>query len=600
MPIELTAIKFSNALKEGFDRLKRYRGARALYIKDYCGQYYNAVRGITGDMPINLIFLALRILVPNLVMKEGVNKITTDILAQKEYADLLGLALDKSQKQRKMRKILRALCVDMCFGMSVAKTSIAASGELIPLGQDVDVDPGQIYTDIVDFDDLSFDPLCKNLSKAAFIGHNVRLPRQVLLDTDGWEHDLVKRLPSATVQPLDTKRVEEITQENTPNLTMGELQDYVNVVESWIPDAESIVYTPNPYQTSFADFLKINDYYGPAEGPYTFGSLTPPVPNNPLPVAPVGVWRDLNDMANKLFKKVMEQADRQKDVLLYDPSLADVADAIREAVDGETIACQDPSRINLVSYGGQNQDNEKMIAQLRMWFNVLAGNPEQMAGIKASTQTGTATEFTGLQANAAVSLEDMRDITYDVAAEISKKEAWYLHTDPLINLPLTKRVTGGQEIQIYLTPEQRQGDWTELTFSIKKRSMIIVEPNLRAKRILEFQTNVIPAVAMAAQAFMQMGIPYNLPRALMQVAEEMGIEDAMSEVFEDPTFQKRMQLFMEMGPKNAGKGQVMSPEGISQNKGSPIAHNILTPGQDFNKDAQQLAGVGQAAFGGMA
>jgi hypothetical protein len=78
----------------------------------------------------------------------------------------------------------------------------------------------------------------------------------------------------------------------------------------------------------------------------------------------------------------------------------------------------------------------------------------------------------------------------------------------------------------------------------------------------------------------------------------MGIEDAMSEVFEDPTFQKRMQLFMEMGPRNAGKGQVMSPKGISQNKGSPIAHNILTPGQEFNQDAQQLAGVGQSAFGG--
>lgn len=598
MSVELTAAKFSKALEEGFNRLKRYRHARAMYIKDYCGQYYSSVRGVTGDMPINLIFLALRILIPNLVMKEGINKITTDILAQKEYAELLGLGLDKSQRQRKMRKTLRALCVDMTFGMAIAKTSIAASGELIPLGQDVNVDPGQIYTDVVDLDDLTFDPLCRSLDKAGFIGHNIRLPRRVLLDTDGWNHDVVKSLPSATFQPLDTKRTEQITQENNAAPGMGELQDYVNVVESWIPDAEAIVYTPHPYQTTASDFLKIDDYYGPAEGPYTFGSLTPPVPNNPLPIAPVGVWRDLNDMANKLFKKVMEQADRQKDVLLYNPALADVADAIREAVDGETIACNDPKGINLVSYGGQNRDNEEMIGQLRMWFNVLAGNPEQMGGISTAGKTDTATEVTAMQSNAAVSLEDMRDISYDVAADISKKEAWYLHTDPLINLPLTKRVIGSGEVQIYLTPEQRQGDWMELTFKIKKRSMIILEPNLRAKRILEFHTNVVPAVIMAAVQAMQIGVAYNVPRALMQAAEELGIEDSMSEVFEDPTFQKRMQLFMEMGPQDAGKGKMMSPQGIMQNQGSPMKHNILTPGQDFNQQSQMGAADMQSVIQG--
>ncbi len=599
MGVDLTATKFSTALKEGFERLKRYRHARSMYIKDYTGQYYNSVRGITGDMPINLIFLALRILIPNLVMKEGVNKITTDVLAQKEYASLLGLALDKSQKQRKMRKILRAACVDMCFGFATAKTSIAASGELIPDGVDVNLDPGQIYTELVDMDDFVFDPLCKSLDKSAFLGHNVRLPRQVLLDTDGWEHDLVRNLPSATAQPLDTKRTEQITQDSSPSMTMDELQDYVNVVETWIPEADAIVYTPNPYQQSAADFLKIDDYYGPAEGPYTFGSLTPPVPNNPLPIAPVGVWRDLNDMANKLFKKTMEQADRQKDVLLYNPNLADVADAIREALDGESIACSDPKGINLVSYGGQNRDNEEMIGQLRMWFNVLAGNPEQMGGISSAAKTETATEVTALQSNAAVSLQDMRDISYEFSADISKKEAWYLHTDPLINLPLTKRTTGGQDIQIYLTPEQRQGDWSELTFSIKKRSMTVIEPNLRAKRILEFHTNVVPAIAMAASQMMQMGVPYNVPRALMQAAEELGIEDSMSEVFADPTFQKRMAMFQQMGPKDGGKGQILSSEGVLQNKGFPGARDIATPMQDFNQNAQELAGIGQQGFGGM-
>jgi len=598
MPIELTANKVANAAKEGFERHRRFRRARAMFIKDYAGDYYYRLTGWSGEYPINLIFLAIRTLVPNLVMKEGANKITTDVLAQKEYAELLGLALNKSQKQRKMKQILRAGCVDMCFGDSIFKTSIAATGELLQLEPDVNIDPGQVYTEIIDFDDFTADPLCKSWKGAAFLGHNVRIERQKLLDAPGWNHDLVRSLPSAGLQPFENNRVEDITQRNAQNLSMFELQDFVNVVELWFPEAQAIGYIANPYQRILSDFLKVDDYYGPDEGGYTFGSLTPPVPNNPFCVAPVGVWRDLNEIANRMFKKIMNQAERQKDVGLYTPAMADVAEAIAEAFDGEMIASENPEAVKVVSFGGQKTENERMVMTLRSWFNAMAGNPEQMAGISTAGRTETATEISTLQSNAAVGLQDMRDIVYDIAADISKKEAWYIHTDPLIKMPLTKRVTGDQEIQIWLTPEQRQGDWAELTFEIVKRSMNVVEPALRAKRIIEFNTNVLPAIMMAAYQAMQIGIPFNVQRAVMQAAEELGIEDAISEVFNDPTFQQRMQLFMQMGPKDAGKGQIMSPKGIAQNEGFPMKRNILTPGQDFNQQSQMGAADMQSIMQG--
>ena len=598
MSIELTANKVANAAKDGFERHRRFRRARAMFIKDYAGDYYHKLTGWSGEYPINLIFLAIRTLVPNLVMKEGANKITTDILAQKEYAELLGLALNKSQKQRKMKQILRAGCVDMCFGDAIFKTSIAATGELLQLSPDINVDPGQVYTERVDWDDFTADPLCKSFDKAAFLGHNVRIERQKLLDMDGWDHDLVRSLPFAGLQPFENNRVEDITQRNSQNVSMHELQDFVNVVELYFPEAQAIGYIANPYQRILYDFLKVDDFYGPDEGQYTFGSLTPPVPHNPFSVAPVGVWRDLNEIANRMFKKIMNQAERQKDVILYQPNYADVAEAIVEAFDGEAIATDNPDMVKTVSFGGQNTDNERMVATLRSWFNAMAGNPEQMAGISTAGRTETATEISTLQSNAAVGLQDMRDIVYDVAAEISKKEAWYIHTDPLIKVPLTKRVTGDQEIQIWLTPEQRQGDWAELTFSIVKRSMNVVEPALRAKRIIEFYTNVLPAIAMTAMQNMQLGIPFNVQRAVMQAAEELGIEDAISEVFNDPTFQQRMQLFMQMGPKDAGKGQIISPKGITQNEGFPMKRSILTPGQEFNQQSQMGAADMQSIMQG--
>jgi len=599
---ELPAMKISQVVREGFKRLKEYRAARAMYIRDYVGQYMRERHGYTGEQPINLVFLALRALIPNLAAREGVNKITTEILANRDYAELMGLALNRSQKQRKLKKIIRSAIVDMHFGFATLKTSIKASGELLPVDNDVNVDPGQIYTDNVSLDDLSIDPLCRRFECASFIGHRVRVPRQELLDGEGWNKDLVLQLPSVSTFPYGDKRAEELSQQQQRS-KMGDLQDYVYVIEVYVPEADATCYVPDPFQTVFSDYLKVTDYYGPDEGPYTFGSLTPPIPDNPFPIAPVGVWRDLSDMANRVFKKYMGQSERQKDLLVYNPSYADEAQAVAELPDGESLACADPTQVKVISFGGQNPSNEHMVGQLQVWFNYMAGNPDQLAGLQSGAKTDTATEVQILQSNASVSLQDMRDSVYEMHADVSRKEAWFLHTDPLMfdprsgksGIPLTRRSTGGEEVQIWLTPEQRRGDWAEFTFEIVKRSMQVLEPILRAKRIMEFCTNVVPAVITAGQAAMQMGIPYNVPRQLMQVAEEMGISECVIDVFNDPTFQQRMAWFAQVGPQDPGKG-TLSPKAVGQNQGFPMKRNILTPNQEMNQQSQEVAATSQSAM----
>jgi hypothetical protein len=595
MPEVLSANKVSNVVKEGFERLKSFRKIRAMFIKDYVSQYMLEQTGLTGEKPLSLVFLAIRSLVPNLVMRNPANKVTTKILAQKDYGELLGLGLNELQEQLRMKAILRAACVDMCFGLAVLKTSVAAGGLLLPLEPDTDIDPGQIYTDLISGDDLVFDPVCRQLDKATFIGHRIEIPRQKLLDADGWDKDLVKELPSILSKSGDNERAEDISKQDSKAVEMKALQDYVAIVELYFPEANAIAYIPDPYQTSFDDFLKIQDYYGPATGPYSFGSLTPPVPDNPLPVAPVGVWRDIGDMANNLFKKLMDQADRQKDVLLYPPAMADVAQAIIEARSGEAIQSSDPSLVNLVSFGGRDSNVDRMISSLSYWWNILSGNPMQMGGYTGGGATGTATEFQGLQGNLSVGLNDMRDMVCDLAADVSAKQAWFMMHDPLIKMPLFKRETNGREIQIWLTPEQRRGSWENYTFEIVKRSMQVMDPVLRAKNIMEFYTNVLPAVASAAMQMMQMGLQFNMPRALMQAAEELGISESLVEVFNDPTFQQRLEMYIQMGPQPAGKGMV-NPKAVRQQGGFSMQRPVLTPGQEFNQNAQATAAIGQSAM----
>ena len=596
MPDEyISPAKIQQAALSGFKRLETYRKARAMFITAYAG-YYGKERGLTGDQPINLIFTAIRSLVPNIIMQNGLNKVITNILQYKPYAELLGLGLDSLQRELKLKKILRGWIVDAIFGFGITDTGLAASDGLIHY-ENISVDPGQIFTELVSLDDFTFDPTCNNFKEAAFMGRRIRIPRQVLLDDPECDSELVLRLSDSAANILNNKKVSQLTQQKLQNQEMQELQKYVDVVKLWIPKANASIIIPDPYQTTFEKYIKITDYYGPKEGPYTFLNLTPPVPDNPLAIAPVSIWFDLHNMANEIFKKGAEQALAQKTVIFYSPAQADEMQEAIEAGNMDVVASENPGDFNSVSFGGQAPENEFMIKHLHTWFNYVSGNPDQMAGAqspgkKQGKQTATLSQI--LQSNANIVIEDYRNIIYDATAEISAKQAWYLHTDPLIDLPLIKRRTGQEDVQVKLTPEQRDGDFIDYTFKIVARSMSRLDPQIRAKRIQEFATNVIPAVIVAAQSMMQMGQQFNIQKYLTAMAEELEIGEWVQELFVDPDFEQKIAIQMMLGPQDAGKGEIITPQAVSQNGGFPLQKNIESPETEQNKQSQETAATAQS------
>jgi hypothetical protein len=602
MAVELTANKISESVKAGFERVKRFRLARASHIRAYVGDYFSKESGLTGDQPLNLVFLAIRSLIPNLVQKEGCNKILTPVLAQRDYAERLGLALDELHKKTHKARLLRACAVDACFGLAVTKTSIAASGQLLTVLPDLQVDPGQIYTERVSLDDFVGDPCCTSWGRAAFLGHRIRIERNKLLAADGFNAELVRRLPRAGTKASEERAADLSKDDNTAS-EMVDLQDYVNIVELWVPEAESVCYISDPEEAVATDFLKVEEYYGPPSGPYTFGSLTQPVPDNPFPIAPVGVWRDLSDMACKLFKKAMSQADRQKNVGVYDPANADVAEAIHDAVDGEWVASNNPDGVQIKTFEGPSAETVQMTSSIYGWFNLVAGNPDLMSGAGISSDKATGQQI--LQQNASIGVGDMRDMMYDFAAESAGKEAWYLHNDDLLfqpgqpGLPLIKRLPDGRERQLWLTPQDKSGEFDTLGFTIVRRSMSVVDPLDRARRVSAFTTQTVPQAFQALMVAMQAGQPFNIQRYLTMIAEDQGISEVVDGIFNDPEFQNRMQWYASTAGKQNKKSGGMN---TTQNGQFPVGGTPMPgPAAQFNQNSQATAAVGQqnAMLGGM-
>jgi len=511
---------------------------------------------------------------------------------------MLGLAVDKTVSDLKMKETMRAWVVSAIFAFGVMKVSLASSENMIVDG-DVNIDPGQVYAEIVDLDDFVFDPTCTDIRKSSFLGSRVRVPRQQLLDDPSYDKELVMKLPTSKFTTAG--RAEAMTKQSTAVAETYTLQDYVDVVELWIPEANALVTISDPQQIILDGYLRSVDYNGPAEGPYVLLDFSPPVPGNPLPVAPVSLWYDLHMIANRTFKRMMDQADRQKDILAYSPAFADEAQDIIDAEDGDSVAVSDPQAAQVMSFGGANNRNEQMVQQMQMWFNYVAGNPDQMAGNMSKATKGskeTATRTQAMQSNMSVSLDDAQGLVHDAAAEVSKRIAWYLHTDPLIDLPLIKRTTGGKFQQMTLTPEQRQGDFLDYTFKIRAKSMVPTDPITRARLMAEFATKVMPNVTNSANIAFQMGVPFNLQRCLTDLAEQMGLTADVMSWFNDPEFANRMALRLQLGPQNQGKSGGGDGGGQAAQNGGFGGGQMNSPGQQFNQDAQAGAEQPQQGAGG--
>lgn len=584
MPAEVSPKKFQNSVHCGLERFKNFRNARLMFLRNYTGPYYDHEKGAVGEEALNLIFNAIRILVPNIVMNFPKHEVESEFVANKQYGDLLAMALSHHDKRTQIDEIYRRVIVDSIFTLGILKTGLAESDSIYALDEYDHIDAGEIYTEAVDFDNFIVDPNSTEhmFRDAAYMGDKIRVPRQVLLDSGLYNNDLVERLP-AIGSDYRNKDARDLSRRSIRTKDESYLQEEVEIAELWVRDADALITIPATKDVVFDEYLRADDFYGPDDGPYTLLSLTPPVPGNPLPVPMVGIWNDLHILANKMAKKIVDQASRQKDIITYRRSAADDVEEVRDAGDGEAVAVDNPDDIQTHSFGGQQQSNEVHLAALNSWFNMMAANPQGVGGQRFDADS--ATEAKILQQNASIGLEDMKDAVYKMAAKEARKRAWYLHTDPFIQMPLTRRrveparyqqsfngpviVQPAQmvEEQVFLTPEARSGNFLDFHFKIRPESMGRKDSQAQYLEALDFATKILPAAANAAQVFMMLGIPFSAQQFIVRMARDRGI-DWMDEVFFDPNFQMQMAMLQLRSPQMEGTQGVpqtpQMPRGVAQ------------------------------------
>jgi len=579
-----------------FDYARKNRGKFLSQVATRFAQRSKPEQGDNEDRkasPLNMLHTGVTTLVPNLVWDNPKGRAKSLVILYRDYAEKLELATNDLIRKINLKMTLRKATFDACFMAGFVKTGLADGDSFLTLdGRQIPI--GQPYADRVDPDDMVLDPWARDWEEQSFMGNRFRADLDDLEATGLYDMDMLRKL----TRSHENKRYASKLSGDV-GAEYSEVREFVDLCEVYLPREKLVVTIPYYSDGKVDDFLRVADFVGPDTGPYHMLGFTQ-LSDNLLPVPPVAHWYDMHILGNRIARKLARQAERLKRVLAYQGEAQEDVEEIADADDGETVRVADVNLIKELTFGGAAPESYEWMEWVKRNFSEQAGSLDMLSGTGANTPTLGQAEI--LQANTSVRLGDMQASVQAFATEVVRDLAFFLHTDPLIELPLVQR-KGGQDVQIVYTPEMRQGNFFDFNLSIDAYSMGRPDPNMAIRRKMEFLTNALPA---AAQAAMLLGPGFKLGVVLKDLARELQFHE-FDEWFDEPAIQawimQKINMSLATGdPGKAGQDMGMPPAG-GMNPAQPVPTMMgptggVTPEAESNMAQQESSAELQAARGG--
>jgi hypothetical protein len=478
--------RLRKALEHGRTALKPFRDERIEAIRQYVGFHYSK-NGAKDHVPVNLIELAASIYMRSLAAKAPDVSISTSFQELKSMAYNLELGTNHLIQKIKFGKTIKAVVLEALLSpLGILKCGLNAG--MYTTQTTFTQEVGQPFCELVTLDDWVHDGTARVYEEVQFAGNRYRIPLDNAKENENFDEKERNKL-TATARV----RFSEDGSSRADDISRGEGEtdeyiDFTELWELWCP-MDNIILTL-PLEGSGKP-LEVKEWEGPDGGLYHLLGFTD-VPGNLMPLAPVSGWRDLHDLANSLFRKLHDQAMRQKTITKVRRGAEKDGERTVAANDGDVITSDDPSSTVTDKHGGIDQSNFGFFLQTKDLFSWRAGNLDIMGGL--SPQADTFGQEKLLDQSSSKRINEMQDRVYDFVQPVIRDLAWYLWTDPLIELPLVKPIAGTDiNINHRWTPEERAGDFLDYNLKIVANSMQVQTPAMKSAQIKEWvQTMLVP------------------------------------------------------------------------------------------------------------
>jgi hypothetical protein len=438
-------------------------------VKQYVGKHYME-HGSKKIMPINISKLAIDIYLRQLIARAPRVLVTTKRGDLKATAANFELALNQIPDEIQLGKTLKKFVLEALFGMGIVKVGLAASKEIV--GQPY----GQPFVDNVTLDNYFCDMTAVSFDNIQYEGNDYWMDYKEFMDSgivDKKYRKDCKPDDYTTNGPDGSERAEGITNRSSADV----YKDRIWLRDVWLPQ-EGLVLT---YGVTSKKKFDVREWEGPDRGMYVKLGYTN-VPGNLLPLPPVSIWYDLNELCNALLRKIGREADAYKRVLGFDGSDDAGVTAFKEATDGGGIKYTGRQPQNLEA-GGVDPRTLATFLQMKQLTSYIAGNLDSLGGLSAMSQTIGQDQL--LAASASAQLQDMAGTTVDAIKDIFYMLAYYEWTDPIKERELEKKIPdmGDMSIPVKWNKDEKQGDFDLYDLDIDVYSMQDNSPQTMLQKI---------------------------------------------------------------------------------------------------------------------
>lgn len=467
--------------------MRPFREDRLRMIQQYVGRHYGDAKG-KQRVPVNMLEMAINIYVRALAAKSPQVIAKTRFSALAQEANSIETGINQTLKEMDFESEMRRVVKDSLFMLGVMKVGVAPVDEMLGYEHD----GGQLYADSIDLDDWVQDMNASRWDQIHFCGHRYRVDFETLKNS--------KLASKKVLDKLVPSEYEYLTDEGVPRAsTVGvdprhqdeAVYDEITLWDIWLPRDNLLLTIPsdNSHGLKIEDIVQEVEWSGPEHGPYRRLEFEE-VPGNSMPISPAAIWLDLHELANSVFRKLADQAERQKRIGIVGQGSEEDGELIRDVKDGQIISVANPGATREASLGGIDNNNMAFFLQTHDLFNRFAGNLDLLGGI--SPASGTATQDTMLNANASRRLQAMQARVLTFTKKVVTDLGQYMFEDPELNMAL--QLSDPNDVVTVTeqwTAEQIEGNFWQYNIDIVPFSMQDKSP----QETLAFINQIITSIA---------------------------------------------------------------------------------------------------------
>jgi len=561
----LTPAQLYDAVERSDRRITPLVERRREALREYAGRFYYEDDG--EQRPLNLVTRAIDVLVAYLAAKTGEYEATSRRPALRGEAMLLGMAMTRLAHEINWVETSRLCLLDGLLGpKGIVRLGIRVTDEIVTL-QGREYNRGQPYARRVSLEDWIFDPAARCREEAAFEGDRYRVPREALLESGLFRNDVVERIPA---YESAEHREHDAAPEMSSNIGFHqryELAESVELMDVFYHEQGRVIKATLPAdRVSADDYLRINVWNGPERGAYEWMEFFP-IPDQPHGLPFIAKIREQSDLANAILRKVAQQAEETKRLLVYQLAQGtEDVNVILDAPNGAAVGIHgDPHDAQVYEFGGVSPDLVAMGNMVMAWNNMQAGNPDLLQGLSRS-RSGTATEYQGQRENAQSIIEDMAFVHDRFQDRVAEHLAWHLLTDPFIRMPIPYRLPGAEQIELAFDPLRMEGDHQQFSYRLQPMSMRGLPPEVKAARMLD----LIGLGMHALELEMASGGAWSTEATLRLAGRALGLEEELDQLVRSPELAMRTAFREQHLPAQASIGRPLrhvSGEGRGEGRG---------------------------------